>query len=169
MCVSLFSAFGTGAQAGVNLQTFAGVMSGVSNILSGVSRSNIQAGFSEADALSEERLGQDKARVIRKVAARETGTSRAQAAAAGVTLDSGSVLEAERQIVRGSEEDALSAILTGQNRAASLRLSGDMYRADAKSSLWQGVGQAAFAVSGWRRVAAPDPLNNFFRYGSSGD
>lgn len=169
MCVNLLTMFGTGAQAGVNLQTFAGVLSGVSNIMAGVSRANMQSGFAQVDAASEEALGQAKARRIRQAASREAGTSRAQATAAGVALDSGSVLDAERQIVRGSEEDAMSAILTGKNRADALRLSGELYAAEGKAALWQGIGQAAFAVSGWRRTAQTDPLAGFFKYGRSGD
>ncbi len=169
MCVNLMNMFGSGQQLGANLQATATILGGVTDVMSGVSRSRTQQTLAESDALAEEALGRIKARKIRRAAERDIGGSRADAAAAGVSLDSSSVLAAEGQIVRGSEEDALSAILTGNNRGAAARTTASLYGAQELGILSAGLDRVAMGVGGWRRRAQPDPLDGFFRTGRSGD
>jgi hypothetical protein len=127
MCVSLLQTAGMAGSAlevGGNLQLAASGLDAIGTLASGVTK----ARMSRADAATEEALGRTRAGRIRQAGAAELGQARAQAAASGVKLDSGSVLQIERQIVQNVEQDAMSAILTGKNRAAGLRQSASMYQ-----------------------------------------
>jgi len=61
---------------------------------------------------------------IRTAGKTEVSRSRSDAVGAGVSLNSGSVLQAERQIVQNVEQDAGVAILNGQSRARAFEAQG---------------------------------------------
>jgi len=109
MCLTLMTTAGL-------LQGGAGVVQGLGDYAQGRARGRAL----RTDAESELVVGNTRAKRIRRAGEQELGSARAQAAASGVKLTSGSVLEVEREIVRNVEQDALSAILTGQRRADSL-------------------------------------------------
>lgn len=122
MCLSmsLISAgMSPGAPAGAQeagggmLQAGAMGLGALGSLASGV----ISANAARADAAAARAVGQAKAGVIRRAGAREVGRSRSDAVGAGVSVNSGSALEAERQIVTNVEQDAGVAILTGESRA----------------------------------------------------
>lgn len=129
MCVplSLLSAgMGAGASAGeqqaggLARQASAQGIGALASLASGVVQSNAartDAGLARAE-------GQARAKRVRTAGAVETGRSRSDAVGAGVSLNSGSVLLAERQITQNVEQDALSAIATGSSRASALESQG---------------------------------------------
>ena len=130
MCVplSLLSAgTGIGASAGEQVagglarQAVAGGMGALASLASGVVQS--RAARADADVAAAE--GRAKARRVRTAGQQEVSRSRGEAVGAGVSLNSGSALEAERQVVRNVEQDALSAIATGESRARALRATAD--------------------------------------------
>jgi hypothetical protein len=149
MCVNLLQTAGMAGsslvEAGGNLQMAASGLDALGDLASGVTR----ARMNRADARAEEATAQARAKRIRSAGEAELGQARAQASASGVSLSSGSVLAAERQIVQNVEQDALSAILTGRNRADALRRSASAYQA-------AGIGSAADTLTGgfgrWKRT-----------------
>lgn len=112
-----------GATAGEQLagglarQSVASGMGALASLASGV----VQSRAARADAVAATAEGQAKAKRIRTAGQQEVGRSRGDAVGAGVSLSSGSALDAERQIVRNVEQDALSAIATGESQARALR------------------------------------------------
>jgi hypothetical protein len=79
-----------------------------------------------------------RAAVIRLQAKTVRGAARADFAASGVALDTGSVLLADRTITQRSELDALNAIAGGNATASSIRQSG---RARLAGSYYSALGQ----------------------------
>lgn len=117
MCTQLAAlSMAGGIEAAGNVQAVAGGLDALGDLAGGVTRARMQ----RQDARSERAYGQSKAGRIRQAGEAELGAARASAAASGVKVGSGSVLMAEKQIVQNVEQDALSSILTGNNRAASL-------------------------------------------------
>lgn len=154
MCVSLSllsAGTGIGATAGEQVagglarQAVAGGMGALASLASGT----VQARAARADADAAAAEGQGKARRIRTAGAHEVGRSRSDVVGAGVSVNSGSALEAERQIVSNVEQDALSAIATGESRARAIR-------AQAEQSGTNGVLGALAGVVGvadkWKRA-----------------
>ena len=134
-------------------------MNGISSLAGGIAR-NEQA---KSLASIEQLAGNMRARAIRRAAVQETGSARAAAAASGVSVSSGSVMEAERDIARYSEQDAMVAVLTGDNRAATMRGNG---RAALSGGVDQAAGSLLEAADTWRRTRrrvpyrADDPYRN---------
>lgn len=130
MCVSLSlltAGTGIGATAGEAVagglarQAVAGGIGALSSLASGA----VQARAARADADAAAAEGQAKAKRIRTAGRQEVSRSRSDVVGAGVSLNSGSALEAERQVVRNVEQDALSVIATGESRARALRAQAD--------------------------------------------
>jgi hypothetical protein len=147
MCVSLLA---TGMQAAGNLQAFAGGMDAIGSLAAGVTRARMM----RSDARGAEAYAATKAKRIRAAGALELGAARTQAAASGVKVDSGSVMDVERTIVKNVEQDALSAILTGQNQAASLNESARYYQVAGLNSAADNL---IAAGSNWRRTRRETP------------
>lgn len=84
----------------------------------------MQSRAARADAELATADGRARAKRIRTAGQAEVSRSRNDAVGAGVSLNSGSVLQAERQIVQNVEQDALSAIVTGNSRAGAARAQG---------------------------------------------
>lgn len=111
-----------GAQtaAGGVMQAGAAGLGALANLASGV----VQSRAARADAVSATADGAMRASRIRTAGRTEVSRSRSDAVGAGVSLNSGSVLQAERQIVQNVEQDAGVAILTGQSRARAAEAQG---------------------------------------------
>lgn len=157
MCLPTF----TGAQ----LMATADVLDGVASLSQGYTR----GAMNRADAAYERAAADAKARRVRDAGAREKGAARAAAAGSGVSLASPSVLEAERSIDRRSEQDALSVILSGENRADSLERSARYYE---RAGLVEGLAGMSGGVDRWRRAKRQtfgSVLDPFFATGTSGD
>lgn len=151
MCTSLLNTALTAPEtieAGGRMQAIGSGLNALGDLAAGVTR----ARMSRADARAEEALGQVRAGRIRTAGERELGEARAAASASGVKLSSGSVMEAERSIVRNVEQDALSAIVTGQNRAASLRASAGYYQ---QAGVLSALDEIGTGVNTWKRTRRP--------------
>lgn len=159
MCVplSLLSA-GTGAGASAGEQVAGGlarqsVASGVAalgSLASGV----MQSRAARADAASATAEGRARARRIRTAGQAEVSRSRVDAIGAGVSVNSESALQAERQVVQNVEQDALSAIATGQSRARALRSQGSAAMLNGALGALAGI---ATASDKWKRASGWAP------------
>lgn len=107
-------------EAGGDLQALGYGMNAITSLAGGLSRSYA----AKAEAAAERAGTQARVNAIRRAADMERGSARTAAAASGVAVDSGSVLEAERDITRYSEQDALMSIVSGESRARALRSAG---------------------------------------------
>lgn len=106
---------------GVELAIAGGaVASGLSSVMGGnASKSAYNA---QADQVTLE--ARQKAAAIRRLARQTVGAARAQYAANGVDVNSGSPTIVQKDITYNSELDALNAIASGNATAKSLRKSG---------------------------------------------
>ena len=146
MCVNLLKIAGSaGVPGGGAMQAAGSVLNVVTSLAGGIGANKA----AKAEAAMAKMQGQMRARQIRRAAAREVGSARAAAAASGVSVASGSVLEAEREIERYSEQDALSAILTGDARASAVR-------AEGRAAMTQGLVSAGESLleagDAWQRT-----------------
>ena len=169
MCVSLLQMAGTTAieQAGA-IQAVAGGVNALGDLAGGVAR----ARMNRNDARAERAYGQAKAGRVRAAGEQELGTARAAAAGAGVKVGSGSVMAAEGQIVRNVEQDAMSAILTGDRRADSLDRSAHMYQMGGLQQAGDGLLDAATvgsarATPGWEEHLVRHPRVGRLRWARS--
>lgn len=139
MCVQLLAAMGTADTPGASQISTGGALQTaglVSQAVGDYAMHATRARMSRVDADAEEATAAARAQRIREAGRRTVGQSRADAVGAGVSVASASVLEAQAAIDRGSELDAMSAILSGQNAARGLRSSATLYkRAGAMSAL----------------------------------
>lgn len=146
MCINLSTMAMSAATAqewGAGLQAGASVARALGDLAAGSTR----AAMLRADAAGVRAQGQAKARRIRTAGAQAVGESRAAAAASGVAVTGESVLDAERQAVRLSEQDAAMAILTGENQARGAEASADMYRSAGVQSA---LSELSTGASKWR-------------------
>lgn len=140
MCVTLAAAsMANGLQAGGSMQAMGSGLQAVQSFVAGETQRSVANSMADA-ARSTATM---QARAIRRSAEQQTGAARAAAAASGVKVGSGSVLDAERDIARYSEQDALSVLLSGQSEAARLRARGEQAKlagiAKATDSLVHGM------------------------------
>lgn len=156
MCVSLSilsAGLGAGATGGAQvaaggmLQAGAAGLGALSSLASGV----VQSRAARADAAIATAAGAAQAKRIRTAGQTEVSRSRSDAVGAGVSLNSGSVLLAERQIVQNVEQDALSAIATGQSRARALEIQG---RNAALNGAIGALGGLASGADKWKRASS---------------
>ena len=103
-------------QTGGAMQAGAYGIAALGDLAAGVMRARTM----KAAARSEREAGQARARVVRAAGEDALSGARAAATGANVSVNSGSVLEAERQIVRRSEQDALVQILNADARAGQM-------------------------------------------------
>lgn len=130
-------------QLGSDLQLGASVAKVLGEMAAGSTRSALL----RADAAGVRALGEARARRIRAAGQQAVGEVRAQAAASGVKVSGESVLDAERQAVRLSEQDAAMAVLTGKNQARGNEMSARLYRA---ASMQSALDELSFGVSKWQ-------------------
>lgn len=172
MCVSLSllsAGLGDGASAaeqqagGLARQASAQGIGALASLASGV----VQSRAARTDAGLARAEGQARARRVRTAGAAEVGRSRSEAVGAGVSLNSGSVQLAERQISQNVEQDALSAIATGASRASSLEAQGRSAMINGALGALSGMASAA---DKWKRAkgvgwapaiqpSMPDPVD----------
>lgn len=118
---------------------------------------NEQAKIAIDQAASEADARKAQAANIRKLGKAQRGEAKASLAASGVKLGEGTALELDKSIIQGSEEDALSAILSGNRivdaagrQADSLIKKGNLARSNANlKSASTVLTSAGTAASGW--------------------
>jgi hypothetical protein len=148
MSLAIMSAAGgpaATAAAGSMTQAAAGGLSALSSLAGGV----MQSRAARTDAESARAAAAAKARRIRAAGERELGQARGDAVGAGVSVASGSVMEAERQIVRNVEQDAGLAIVSGNSQAAALETQG---QAALINGALGAASNIAFAADRWKRA-----------------
>lgn len=133
------------AGAGGMAQAGAAGLGALSSLASGV----VQSRAARADAEMARIDGQNKAARIRTAGRAEVSRSRSDAVGAGVSLNSGSVLQAERQVVQNVEQDAGVAILTGEGRAMARQAEG---RTAMVNGMLGAISGSANAYDKWKRA-----------------
>ena len=94
-----------------------------------------QAQIAENNAAYEADANKQQAEKIRRMAKAQRGEANAALAASGVKLGEGTALEVQKDITKRSEEDALSALLSGSRAIKSGNDQADMLRASGSSAL----------------------------------
>lgn len=124
----------TGAE-GLSAAGSSGGMGGYASVIGGIAGAasslrtgsqtkafdDYKANQAEADANAEEQLGQVRGDKVRKAGKVAMGQARAAFGASGVDVSAGSSLAVQANIQRNVSTDALTELLTGQRRAATLR------------------------------------------------
>lgn len=95
-----------------------------------------------ADAEVSRGLAQVTAGKIRKAGAQTRKQARAAYGASGVSVDSGSALAVQEDIDRGAGEDALTELLSGSYRAASMEATASARRRAGRNAIAAGIGGA---------------------------
>ena len=115
------------------------------------------AAQSQADADTAAGQAQVEARKIREAAKRQRASAAAALASSGVEVGAGTAEMIQQDIGRRGEEDALTTILTGGNRARMLNRQGDLDRIGGSNAATAGyIGGASSALSagssyyGWK-------------------
>lgn len=137
----------------------AATFSTVGTIYSGIQQAEAadnQAQIAENNAAYEADANKQQAEKIRRMARAQRGEANAALAASGVKLGEGTALEVQKDITKRSEEDALSAMLTGSRALKSGSDQADMLRASGNAAM---VGSAvsvlatgANAYGNWKRI-----------------
>lgn len=122
-----------------------------------------QAQIAENNAAYEADAAKQQAEKIRRMAKAQRGEANAALAASGVKLGEGTALEVQKDITKRSEEDALSALLSGSRAIKSGDEQADMLRASGDAAL---VGSAvsvlstgANAYGNWKRIQPKAGVN----------
>lgn len=116
------------------------VLKGAGSVMGGKAKK--QALYDEASQVNTE--ARVKARNIRKLADEVRGAARAGYAASGVMVDEGSPLVVDEYITRESELDALYTLVSGEQRAKSLKQTGSA----AETAGYIGLGETALSAYG---------------------
>lgn len=94
-----------------------------------------QAQIAENNAAYEADANKQQAEKIRRMAKAQRGEANAALAKSGVKLGEGTALEVQKDITQKSEEDALSALLSGSRAIKSGDEQADMLRASGSAAL----------------------------------
>ena len=119
------------------------------NIVQSLIQGSAARSAAKANAAMAMQGAEMQARQIRRAARAETGAARAAAAGAGVSLSSGSVMDAERDIARYSEQDALSVLVSGATEASQWRQRG---RAAMTRAFTQAGDSLVHGLDAWQRT-----------------
>lgn len=124
-------------------------------------QANYQADQARADAQAEKGAAQVQAEKIRKAGRQQQAQARTSLAASGVDVNEGTSTIINQSIGANAEEDALTAILNGTNRANRLNAQADAYDisgSNAKTSSYINATSSVLAsgykiASGWKTAA----------------
>jgi hypothetical protein len=95
---------------------------------------------------------------IRRAGKRTQGAARAQLAASGIRVDSGSALVIDEEIGMDSELDAQNILLTGKRRSDAAKFSASQSRAKGKNAMTgSALGAITTGLQGWKGVKAAEP------------
>jgi hypothetical protein len=104
-------------------------------------------------AVQEREAALQEAQSIRKAGRRTQGAARAQMAASGIDVNSGSAVDIDQEIAATSEQDARMTLLTGKRRADASNFAADQSRARGKNARTASVlGAVSTGLQGWKGV-----------------
>lgn len=108
----------------------------------------LNEGAYRADAAKQQ------AEKIRKAGAAQKGEARASLAASGVKLGEGTPLEVDREITQNSEEDALSALISGKRATSAAQEESKMLTKAGRNAMTSSVLESGGTLAkGWRVMA----------------
>lgn len=148
-------------------------------------QANAEADEMDRQAAYERAIAQGEAAQIRRAGDTARGATLGALAASGVVVGEGSALDAERQVMTDYAQDEAITLLTGEQRASSLRASADNRRRsgrDARRAANVGAvtsllsaGVQSARAAGWRQYGpgfsggqAPAPVEQRSPWSSSG-
>ena len=150
------------AAAGLALSAFGTVTSFISS-QNQAAQANYQADIATQDARNEKSYAQIRADKIRKAGLLKQSEARVSLAGSGVDVDAGTSVEINRKIGENTEQDALTEILDGNNRAAKLDQQAQGYKIQAAGSKLSGLGTliagGAQTLQGWRTINDSTKVN----------
>jgi hypothetical protein len=108
----------------------------------------LNEGAYRADAAKQQ------AEKIRKAGAAQKGEARASLAASGVKLGEGTPLEVDREITQNSEEDALSALISGKRATSAAQEESKMLAKAGRNAMTSSVLESGGTLAkGWKVLA----------------
>lgn len=114
---------------------------------------NAEARAAENLAAQNRDAAMQEAQRIRKAGDRTRGAARAQLAASGIDVNSGTAITIEDDIGTNSEMDAYNTLLTGERKSTSLQDSAAISRARGKNAVSSSVlGSVSTGLQGWKAV-----------------
>ena len=117
---------------------------------------NAEARNAENLAAQTRDAAQQEAARIRKAGDRTRGAARAQLAASGIDVNSGTAVTIDGDIATGSELDAYNTLLTGDRKSTSLTDSAAISRARGKNAVSSSIlGSVSTGLQGWKAVRTP--------------
>lgn len=112
-----------------------------------------EAAQMEKIAAQQQDVALQEAERIRSQADKVRGAARAQMAANGIDVNSGTALTIEEEIETESEKDAFNVLLTGKRQAESSRFSASQARARGKGAVTSSMlGSISTGIEGWKGV-----------------
>jgi hypothetical protein len=137
-----------------------------------------QARIDAIQAQRETVAAAEEAKRIRKAGDKQAAASRAQLAASGIAVGSGSAININEDIIGGSESDAMNTLLTGERRSESYSYSSGQNTRSAASARRAGdnamtsslLAAGSTSLKGWRGVGGggSDPVGDFYQRGTRG-
>jgi hypothetical protein len=130
-----------------------------------------QQAQAQADATAEREAASVRADKIRKAGQAQRSSARSSLAKSGVVADAGTALTIQDSIIKGSEEDALSEILSGSYRSRRIEQEGDLSKLTGDNAMTAGImgaGKSLLAGGyeygrnqpGWKRQQPPAPVED---------
>lgn len=108
-----------------------------------------QAQIAENNAAYSADSARAHAEKIRKAGRAQQGEAKVALAASGVNLAEGTALEVDKEIIQNSEQDALSAILSGNRSLQSGADEAGMFRASGRAAQTSSALTAVGSTAGW--------------------
>lgn len=107
----------------------------------------------QLQAAQERDAAMVEAKRIRNAGAKASGAARAQLAASGIDVGSGTAVVIDEEITRESETDAEYTLLTGQRRSGALEYSAAQSRSRGRNAVTASVlGSVSTGLQGWKAV-----------------
>lgn len=117
---------------------------------------NAEARNAENLAAQTRDAAMQEAKRIRMAGDRTRGAARAQLAASGIDVNSGTAVTIDGDIATNSELDAYNTLLTGDRKSTSLQDSAAISHARGKNAVSASVlGSISTGLQGWKAVRAP--------------
>lgn len=150
---------------GVELATYALIASGIGTVATVIGQQQSakaqqdQAEDQAQQAVNQAAYQKDSAKAqaekIRRLGAQQKSEARAALAASGVKVGEGTALEVEKEITKNSEEDALSAIISGKRSATASEDEADLFmKAGSNARTNANYASAGTVLSGATTIAS---------------
>lgn len=146
----------TGAEFAMLATAAVGTAGSIYNGMQQAAAAEDQAQIAENNAAYEADANKQHAEKIRRMAKAQRGEANAALAASGVKLGEGTPMAIQKDIIQKSEEDALSAMLTGSRALKSGSDQADMLRASGEAASTSGyitaLSTGATAYGNWKTL-----------------